>query len=97
MLALGLASLSSNRVRAESLFIDDGFGSLDADPLRMAIDTLDGLQAMGRTVDVISHVQQMTERIATKVLVQRTARGRSLVGIDGAESGKMPPNWRACA
>jgi DNA repair protein SbcC/Rad50 len=80
-LALGLASLSSNRVRVESLFIDEGFGSLDADTLRVAMDALDGLQAMGRKVGVISHVQEMTERIATKVLVQRTAGGRSLVGI----------------
>lgn len=80
-LALGLASLSSNRVRVESLFIDEGFGSLDADTLRVAMDALDGLQAMGRKVGVISHVQEMTERIATKVLVQRTAGGRSLVEI----------------
>lgn len=58
-LALGLASLSSNRVRVESLFIDEGFGSLDADTLRVAIDALDSLQAMGRKVGVISHVQEM--------------------------------------
>ncbi|MDO8180218.1 MAG: AAA family ATPase [Undibacterium sp.] len=80
-LALGLASLSSNRVRVESLFIDEGFGSLDADTLRVAMDALDGLQAMGRKVGVISHVQEMTERIATRILVQRTAGGRSLVGV----------------
>lgn len=80
-LALGLASLSSNRVRVESLFIDEGFGSLDADTLRVAMDALDGLQSMGRKVGVISHVQEMTERIATRILVQRTAGGRSLVGI----------------
>ncbi|UUZ53668.1 hypothetical protein LP419_34125 [Massilia sp. H-1] len=69
-LALGLASLSSNRVRVESLFIDEGFGSLDADTLRVAMDALDGLQSMGRKVGVISHVQEMTERIATRILVQ---------------------------
>ncbi|AZP14140.1 AAA family ATPase [Undibacterium parvum] len=80
-LALGLASLSSNRVRVESLFIDEGFGSLDADTLRVAMDALDGLQAMGRKVGVISHVQEMTERISTKILVQRTSGGRSLVGV----------------
>ncbi|MGV8899194.1 MAG: AAA family ATPase [Burkholderiaceae bacterium] len=80
-LALGLASLSSNRVRVESLFIDEGFGSLDADTLRVAMDALDGLQAMGRKVGVISHVQEMTERIATRILVQRTAGGRSLVAV----------------
>jgi exonuclease SbcC len=53
--------------------------------LRVAIDTLDGLQARGRKVGVISHVQQITGRIATKVLVQRTARGRSLVGLKVAK------------
>ncbi|EGF31272.1 Exonuclease SbcC [Oxalobacteraceae bacterium IMCC9480] len=80
-LALGLASLSSNRVRVESLFIDEGFGSLDADTLRVAMDALDGLQAMGRKVGVISHVQEMTERIATKVLVERVAGGSSRVAV----------------
>jgi exonuclease SbcC len=80
-LALGLASLSSNRVKVESLFIDEGFGSLDADTLRVAMDALDSLQAQGRKVGVISHVQEMTERIPTKIMVQRTAGGRSLVGF----------------
>ena len=80
-LALGLASLSSNRVKVESLFIDEGFGSLDADTLRVAMDALDSLQAQGRKVGVISHVQEMTERINTKIMVQRTAGGRSLVEI----------------
>lgn len=80
-LALGLASLSSNRVRVESLFIDEGFGSLDAETLRVAMDALDGLQAMGRKVGVISHVQEMTERIATKILVLPSAGGRSTVSV----------------
>jgi len=80
-LALGLASLSSNRVRVESLFIDEGFGSLDAETLRVAMDALDGLQAMGRKVGVISHVQEMTERIATRVLVERIAGGSSRVAV----------------
>ncbi|MES2740781.1 MAG: AAA family ATPase [Pseudomonadota bacterium] len=80
-LALGLASLSSNRVRVESLFIDEGFGSLDSDTLRVAMDALDGLQSMGRKVGVISHVQEMTERIATRILVRPTAGGRSAVSV----------------
>ncbi|MFZ6820365.1 AAA family ATPase [Undibacterium sp. Ji22W] len=80
-LALGLASLSSKRVRVESLFIDEGFGSLDADTLRVVMDALDGLQAMGRKVGVISHVQEMTERIATKVMVVRGAGGKSVVDV----------------
>ncbi|MTV37798.1 AAA family ATPase [Duganella radicis] len=80
-LALGLASLSSNRVRVESLFIDEGFGSLDADTLRVAMDALDGLQAMGRKVGVISHVQEMTERISAKIMVQPSAGGRSTISV----------------
>jgi exonuclease SbcC len=80
-LALGLASLSSNGVRVESLFIDEGFGSLDADTLRVAMDALDGLQALGRKVGVISHVQEMTERIATRILVRRVSAGSSQVSV----------------
>ncbi|XLZ70821.1 AAA family ATPase [Massilia sp. SR12] len=80
-MALGLASLSSNRVRVESLFIDEGFGSLDAETLRVAMDALDGLQAMGRKVGVISHVQEMTERIATRIVVQPASNGSSAVSV----------------
>ncbi|WP_426162511.1 AAA family ATPase [Pseudoduganella sp. R-34] len=80
-MALGLASLSSNRVRVESLFIDEGFGSLDAETLRVAMDALDGLQSMGRKVGVISHVQEMTERISTRIVVQPATSGRSAVSV----------------
>ena len=80
-LALGLASLSSNRVRVESLFIDEGFGSLDSETLRVAMDALDGLQSMGRKVGVISHVQEMTERIATRIMVQPSGGGTSSVTV----------------
>ena len=81
-LALGLASLSSNRVRVESLFIDEGFGSLDTETLGVAMDALDALQSMGRKVGVISHVQEMTDRIATKVLVRPAGGGSSLVIVE---------------
>ncbi|MGZ8159337.1 MAG: AAA family ATPase [Methylobacter sp.] len=80
-LALGLASLSSNRVRVESLFIDEGFGSLDADTLRVAMDALDSLQALGRKVGVISHVQEMTERIGTRIEVNRIGSGLSKINV----------------
>ncbi|MGR9086073.1 MAG: SbcC/MukB-like Walker B domain-containing protein, partial [Gammaproteobacteria bacterium] len=80
-LALGLASLSSNRVRVESLFIDEGFGSLDADTLRVAMDALDSLQALGRKVGVISHVQEMTERIGTRIEVKRIGSGLSQINV----------------
>ena len=76
-LALGLAELSSQRVSLESLFIDEGFGSLDADTLRVAMDALDRLQAQGRKVGVISHVQEMSDRIGVQIRVERTSPGRS--------------------
>lgn len=84
-LALGLASLSSNRVKVESLFIDEGFGSLDADTLRIAMDALDSLQALGRKVGVISHVQEMTERIGTRIEVKRIGigTGTSRISVNG--------------
>ncbi len=82
-LALGLASLSSHRVRVESLFIDEGFGSLDTESLNVAIDALDRLQAMGRKVGVISHVQEMTERIGVRVRVARLSGGASRIVVEG--------------
>ncbi|MBL8482961.1 MAG: AAA family ATPase [Rhodocyclaceae bacterium] len=82
-LALGLASLSSHRVRVESLFIDEGFGSLDADALAVAMDALDRLQAQGRKVGVISHVAEMNERLATRIVVRKESGGRSRVEVEG--------------
>lgn len=82
-LALGLASLSSQRIKVESLFIDEGFGSLDTDSLRIAMDALDQLQAQGRKVGVISHVQEMTERIAVQIQVRRLSGGQSQVRVLG--------------
>jgi exonuclease SbcC len=78
-LALGLASLSSHRVRVESLFIDEGFGSLDGDALSVAMEALENLQAQGRKVGVISHVQEMTELIGTRIKVKRLPGGQSRV------------------
>lgn len=83
-LALGLASLSSHRVRVESLFIDEGFGSLDAEALNVAMEALDRLQALGRKVGIISHVQEMTERIGTRIQVSRQSGGLSRVALSCA-------------
>ena len=76
-LALGLSSLSSGRMRVESLFIDEGFGSLDAETLRVAMDALENLRTQGRKIGVISHVQEMTERIPVQIRVCRAGNGRS--------------------
>ena len=80
-LALGLSSLSSNRMRVESLFIDEGFGSLDADTLRVAMDALESLRTQGRKIGVISHVQEMTERIPVRICVNRAGNGRSFLEV----------------
>lgn len=80
-LALGLSSLSSNRMNVESLFIDEGFGSLDIDTLRVAMEALERLQMQGRKIGVISHVEEMTERIAVQIQVKKEGNGRSIVLI----------------
>lgn len=80
-LALGLSSLSSNRMKVESLFIDEGFGSLDADTLRIAMDALESLRTQGRKIGVISHVQEMTERIPVQIRVSRAGNGRSFLDV----------------
>lgn len=76
-LALGLASMASGELVIESLFIDEGFGSLDPQSLALAMDALDGLQALGRRVGVISHVQEMHERIPVQVRVEPLGNGTS--------------------
>ena len=83
-LALGLSSLSSNRMSIESLFIDEGFGSLDADTLRVAMDALERLQTQGRKIGVISHVAEMTERINTQIQVIKSVNGKSHIKIGRA-------------
>ena len=76
-LALGLSALSSNRMNVESLFIDEGFGSLDAETLRIAMDALENLRMQGRKICVISHVQEMTERMPVRIVVEKKGNGCS--------------------
>jgi exonuclease SbcC len=78
-LALGLASLTSNRLRIESLFIDEGFGSLDTDTLRTAMDALKHLEAQGRKVGVISHVTEMADAIPVQIRVAKGPGGASRI------------------
>ena len=82
-LALALASLSSNKMKVESLFIDEGFGSLDPATLSIAMDALECLHNQGRKVGVISHVQEMTERIQTQIKVSKLSNGKSKLEITG--------------
>lgn len=82
-LALGLSTLASGTTRIGSLFIDEGFGSLDQDTLDTALSTLDALQSSGRMVGVISHVSGLTERIGTRIEVTATGGGKSSVTVIG--------------
>ena len=68
-LALGLAAMTSDRLVIGTLFIDEGFGSLDTRSRAMAMDALEALQAQGRQVGIISHVQELHERIPVQIQV----------------------------
>ena len=81
-LALGLAEVVTSRaggIRLDTLFIDEGFGSLDGDTLEVAMRTLDELRQGGRTVGVISHVEAMQEQIPAQLTVRATAEGPSVI------------------
>ncbi|EAS40872.1 exonuclease SbcC [Photobacterium profundum] len=82
-LALALASLAADTRQLGSLFIDEGFGTLDPDSLEMALACLDALQADGRQIGVISHVGTLVERIGVQVAVEAVGGGRSQVSIKG--------------
>jgi exonuclease SbcC len=81
-LALGLAEMSTGRgLRIESLFIDEGFGALDTSSLGQAIAVLEHLHATGRRVGVISHVEEVKERIPVKIEVVPVSRGKSVLTV----------------
>ncbi len=84
-LALGLASLTSNRLRIESLFIDEGFGSLDSATLTTAMNALMQLEAQGRKVGVISHVTEMADAIPVQIKIEKGRGGASRLSVPGAE------------
>ena len=74
-LALGLSELANNGRSVESLFLDEGFGNLDAEALYTVISTLESLQTHGKTVGVISHVEAVQERIKAQLQVVKKANG----------------------
>ncbi|MBB2975956.1 exonuclease SbcC [Microbacterium endophyticum] len=81
-LALGLAEVvtaQAGGIRLDTLFIDEGFGSLDAETLETAMRTLDELRAGGRTVGVISHVEAMKEQLPAQIIVTASAQGPSMI------------------
>lgn len=81
-LALGLSDLASKNVRLDSLFIDEGFGTLDPETLDIAINTLDKLQAETRkTIGVISHVEALKDRISCQIKLKKDRSGHSTMTI----------------
>jgi len=70
-LALALSDLVSNQTSIDSLFLDEGFGTLDTETLETALDALDSLNSTGKMIGVISHVDALKERIATQITVKR--------------------------
>jgi exonuclease SbcC len=87
-LALALAGLEGRDSFVDTLFIDEGFGSLDSTTLDVAIDALETLQGQGRKVGVISHVDSLQQRIAVRISVERRGGGLSVVRL-------RPPVGRA--
>lgn len=81
-LALGLSDLAGSKTRISSLFIDEGFGSLDQETLDTAISTLERLQhETNRTIGIISHVEALKERITTQIELSKDANGNSRIQI----------------
>jgi DNA repair protein SbcC/Rad50 len=76
-LALGLARMAGKNVQVDSLFLDEGFGTLDEDSLETALETLANLQQDGKIIGIISHVPALQERIATRIQVTPGPGGRS--------------------
>ena len=80
-LALGLSDLASKNVKIDSLFIDEGFGTLDSNTLETVISTLETLQSQGKMIGIISHVENLKERIPTQIQITKKSNGVSVVDI----------------
>jgi len=78
-LALGLANMASRNMRIDTMFIDEGFGTLDSDYLDVALTALSSLQSEGKLIGVISHLSELKERIATHITVTPVGNGRSRI------------------
>lgn len=84
-LALGLSKMASRKVRVDSLFLDEGFGTLDEEALETSLDTLAGLQQDGKLIGIISHVSAMKERISTQINITPVSGGRSSLSGPGCK------------
>jgi DNA repair protein SbcC/Rad50 len=82
-LALGLSKMASRKVRVDSLFLDEGFGTLDEETLETALETLSGLQQDGKLIGIISHVSALKERISTQITINPLSGGKSTLAGPG--------------
>ena len=82
-LALALSELSSGRAQLNSLFLDEGFGTLDSETLDIAIAALEGLRMQGRSIFLISHIQELTRRLPVKIQVNKKGNGSSSIDVRG--------------
>lgn len=80
-LALGLANMVSKNMTIDTMFIDEGFGTLDSDYLDVALNALSNLQNEGKVIGVISHLTELKERIATHIEVVPSGNGHSMIQI----------------
>lgn len=82
-LALGLSKMVSKKMNVDSLFLDEGFGTLDEETLDKALDALSGLNQQGKIIGVISHVTGLKERITTQIKVDPLGGGKSKISGPG--------------
>ena len=80
-LALGLANMVSKKMSIDTMFIDEGFGTLDTDSLDAALNALSNLQSEGKVIGIISHITELKERIATHIEVIPGGNGHSRIQI----------------
>ena len=85
-LALGLSEMSSDKLSVDSLFLDEGFGTLDGKTLEAALDTLCRIQQNGKLIGIISHVAEVGERITTQIEVRKIGGGLSVLSGAGVSS-----------
>lgn len=78
-LALGLSSIQSQNIKIESLFLDEGFGTLDEETLEMAMTALNELHQTGKMIGIISHIDNLKQRISTHIEVQKIGGGTSII------------------
>ncbi len=85
-LALGLSNMASRNVRVDSLFLDEGFGTLDEQALETSLQALAGLHQKGKLIGVISHVSTLKQRIATQINIMPLSGGKSMISGPGCKA-----------